>query len=96
MALFRQAHFAQAEPVMLAVLQNVLQLAKTDPATYQPYAATILNRLGKLYKAARQMKEAEAADQEALVLYRQLTKANAAAYRRDMTGTLDELACCIL
>lgn len=92
MVLFRQARWVEAEPVMLAVLQNVLQLAKANPATYQPYAAIILNKLAKMYSAARQVKEAEAADQEALDLYRQLTKANAAAYQPDMAGTLNDLA----
>ena len=91
-ALFRQANFAQAERVTLAVLQNVLQLAKTNPATYQPYAAAMLNKLAKMYIASRQVRMAEAADQEALDLYRQLTKANAAAYQADMAGTLTDLA----
>ncbi len=69
-----QNDFTHAEPVLLVTLDEARQLAKANPAAYQPYVATTLNNLANLYSLTQRMKEAEAAYQEALDIRRQLAK----------------------
>ena len=91
--LLEQNDFSRAEPVLLATLDRVRTLAKTDPAAYQPDVAATLNNLAVLYGDTQRLKEAEAAYQEALDIGRQLSKANPAAYQQpDVALTLDNLA----
>ena len=44
--LLEQNDFSRAEPVLLATLDRVRTLAKTDPAAYQPDVAATLHNLG--------------------------------------------------
>jgi outer membrane protein TolC len=60
----------------LTTLDIRRQLAKTDPAAYQPGVALTLNNLARLYYSTQRMKEAETAYQEALDIRRQLAKTN--------------------
>jgi len=90
--LLEQNDFSRAEPVLLATLDRVRTLAKTDPAAYQPDVAATLNNLAVLYGDTQRLKEAEAAYQEALDIGRQLAKDNPAAYRPDVAQTLNNFA----
>jgi tetratricopeptide (TPR) repeat protein len=72
-------------------LEIFRQLAKPNPAAYQPAVATTLNNLAILYSDTQRLKEAEAAYQEALDISRQLPKTNPAAYQPVAT-TLNNLA----
>ena len=88
--LLGQNDFTRAEPVLLATLECVRQLAKANPAAYQPYVAHTLNNLAILYRDTQRLKEAEAAYQEALDIYRQLAKANPAAYQPDVARIAEQ------
>ena len=82
----------EAEAAYQEALDISRQLAKTNPAAYQPDVAMTLNNLGVLYYTTQRLKEAEAAFQEALDSYRQLAKTNPAAYQPYVAATLNNLA----
>jgi tetratricopeptide (TPR) repeat protein len=90
--LFNQNDFHRAEPVLLATLDRARQLAKTNPAAYQPDVALTLHILGALFNQTQRVKEAEAAFEEALRIRRQLAKTNPATYQPDIADTLNSLA----
>ena len=81
----------EAEAAFQEALDICRQLAKANPAAYQPDVARTLNNLATLYSTTQRMKEAEAAYQEALDIYRQLAKANPAAYQPNVAETLNNL-----
>src|SRR5439155_604447 len=91
-ALADEKDFKRAEPVFLATLARVRELAKTSPAANQPYVAGTLNNLADLYSETQRLKEAEAGYLEALGIRRELAKANPAAYQFDVAMTLNSLA----
>ena len=91
-ALLSENDFTQAEPVMLATLDAVRQLAKEDPARYQPSVAATLINLGLLYAGIRRIKNAEADDREALDIYRQLAKSNPTQYQPSVALTLNNIS----
>ena len=71
----------EAEAAFQEALEIYRQLAKGNPAGYQPDVAVTLIELGNLYLATQRMKEAEATYLEALDIRRQLATTNPAAHQ---------------
>jgi tetratricopeptide (TPR) repeat protein len=90
--LLAQNDYGDAETILKAILDRGRQLAKSNPAAYQPDVARTLNNLALLYNRTQRLKEAEAAFQDALDLFRELSKSNSAAYQPDAAATLNNLA----
>ncbi len=93
-AYFLQKHnqFKKAVIFYDEALNLYRNLAKTNPAVYEPNVATTLNNLANLYGAQNKMKEAQEAYDEALKIRRNLAKINPAVYEPDVAMTLINLS----
>ena len=84
--------YQDAETFYHEALTSFRQLAKDNPAVYQPYVAGTLNNLGLLVAADNQRRtQAETLYTEALTIRRQLAKDNPAVYQPDVATTLNNL-----
>lgn len=54
-----QNDFSRTELVLLTTLDDARQLAKANPAAYQPDVAETLSNLGNLYSDTQRLKERE-------------------------------------
>jgi tetratricopeptide (TPR) repeat protein len=90
-ALQKQNSFARAELVYRELLAKLYDLARANPAAYEPDVARTLNNLGNLFRDIQQLAEAEKAFKESLEIRRRLARTNPAAYEPDVARTLNNL-----
>lgn len=79
------------EEILLKDLEEYRELAQTDPATYEPYVAMALNRLGLFYKNANEYDRAAREYTEALAIHRKLAEADPTTFNSFVAMTLNNL-----
>jgi tetratricopeptide (TPR) repeat protein len=94
--LLDQHDYRRAEPVYVAALGRLRELAQANPAAYRPEVATTLHNLGALNAAEHRYAEALAAYGEALPIYEEFAARSPAQFGavveglRDLIGQLPE------
>lgn len=73
------------------VLQELRELSKTNPESYKPHVATVLNNLGSLLSDTNELEQARACYLQALQIYRELAKYNPGVYKPNVAMTLNNL-----
>ncbi len=89
-ALAAEHDFKRAEPVFLAILARIVELAKVN-SEYLPVFAGTLNDLANLYRDTQRLKDAETLYLQALDVRRELARADP-VFRVDLAQSLDTLA----
>ena len=68
------------------------RLAQSNPQTYEPDVAMMLNNLAVLYQNTQRFAESEQLYKEALEIHRRLAQSNPQVYEPDVAQTLNNLA----
>ena len=83
--------FTKAEECYNKAIEIYEQLAKANPAAYEPNLAISYNNLGILYKDTQRFAEAEEYYNKAIEIYGRLAEANPAAYEPNLAISYNNL-----
>ena len=84
-------NFKKARRYYYKVLKALRELSKTNPESYKPYVATVLNNLGNLLRDTNDLEQAQSCYEDALKLYGELFEHNPEVYKPDLAGVLNNL-----